>query len=301
MDVLKTNALRDSYSAHGTLVLEGPSAPQEAKESMSTANGDVPEPPLLPSGMTAQAIWDQRVLGFSVYEISQQTGISVERVGELLERYHKSTKPEGIEFHRQLTLSRIEALLKVYLPQALLNSVTMERIGAGEPVAEEDVEHPLRCAAFCLAALKFVGELLNLRAVPEPVGGANRLSVLDWLATQRAFVKKATEEAPSDTLELPSGQLDSRSREDLAIDHSDSNPEIEFAEIATLRQDSQTPLHEDALSLAEPAAAVDDPDDAREMPVPERQVVAPPDRQAQAEADRAERRRRFLAGEPDWL
>jgi hypothetical protein len=97
---------------------------------MSTANGDVPEPQLLPPSITAQAIWDQRVLGFRVYEISQQTGLSVEKVGELLERYHKSTKPEGIEFHRQLALSRIEALLKVYLPQALLDSVTVERIRA---------------------------------------------------------------------------------------------------------------------------------------------------------------------------
>ena len=130
MDVLKTNALRDSYSAHGTLVLEGTGAAQEAKEFMSTANDDVREPQLLPSNITAQAIWDQRVMGFSVYEISQQTGLSLEKVGELLERYHKSTKPEGIEFHRQLALSRIEALLKVYLPQALLDSVTVERIRA---------------------------------------------------------------------------------------------------------------------------------------------------------------------------
>jgi hypothetical protein len=240
-------------------------------------------------------------MGFSVYEISQQTGLSLEKVGELLERYHKSTKPEGIEFHRQLALSRIEALLKVYLPQALLDSVTVERIRADEPMTEEDVEHPLRCAAFCLAALKFIGELLNLRAVTEPVGGANRLSVIDWLATQRAFVKKAAEETPSDTIELPSAQLDCRSREDLAINHSDSNPEIEFAEIAIQRQDSQTSVHENVLRLAKPAAAVDDPDDAREMPVPERQVIAPLDPRAKSEADRAERRRRFLAGEPDSL
>jgi hypothetical protein len=277
--------------------------PQEAKESVSRTNGDVPVAGTsrASSSKSAQAIWDQRVLGFSIHEISQQTGLSVEKVGELLESYHRSIKPQGIEFHRQLALSRIEALLKVYLPQALSDSVTIERIRAGEPVAEEDVEYPLRCAVFCLAALKFVGELLNLRAVPEPVGGANRLSVLDWLATQRAFVKKAAEEAPSDTPELPSGQLDSRSREDLAIDHSDPNPEIEFAEIDIRRQDSQAPPQEGALSLAEPAAAVDDPDDARETPPPERQVVVPRNPQAQTEADRAERRRRFLSGEPDAL
>jgi hypothetical protein len=241
-------------------------------------------------------------MGHSVYEISQQTGLGVEKVSELLESYHRSIKPQGIEFHRQLALSRIEALLKFYLPQALLDSVTTERIRAGEPVAEEDVEHPLRCAAFCLAALKFVGELLNLRAVPEPVRGANRLSILDWLATQNEFVRRAAAQAPRDNLELPSGQLaDSRSREDLAVDHSESNPEIDFAEIPLQRHDSQTALQEDALSLAEPVAAVDDPGDATETPPLDSKVVAPPDPQAKAEVDRAERRRRFLAGEPDWL
>jgi hypothetical protein len=241
-------------------------------------------------------------MGHSIHEISQQTGLSVEKVGALLERYHKTIKLEGIEFHRQLALSRLEALLKVYLPQALLDSVTTEQIRAGEPVAEEDVEHPLRCAAFCLAALKFVGELLNLRSVPEPLGAANRLSILDWLATQNEFVRRAAAQAPRDTLELPSGQLDSTSREDLAVDHSESNPEIDFAEIPLQQQDSQAPpLHEDALSQAEPAATVDDLDDVREMRSEERKVVAPPDPQAQAEADRVERRRQFLAGEPDWL
>jgi hypothetical protein len=240
-------------------------------------------------------------MGHSVYEIGQQTGLSVERVGKLLERYHRSMKPEGIEFHRQLALSRIEALLKVYLPQALLDSVTIERIRAGEPVAEEDVEHPLHCAAFCLAALKLVGELLNLRAVPGPVGGANRLSMLDWLATQNEFVRRAAGQAPRDTLELPSGQLDSTSREDLAVDHFGSKPEINFAEIPLQRQNSQTQLQEDAVSLAEPTAAVDNLDDLKKTPFAERQVIAPPDPQAQVEADRAERQRRFLAGEPDWL
>jgi hypothetical protein len=223
---------------------------------MSIANGDVSVPQALPSSITAQAIWDRRVMGFSVYEISQQTGLSVEKVGELLDRYHKSIKPEGIEFHRELALSRIEALLKVYLPQAFLDSVTVERIRAGEPVAEEDVEHPLRCAAFCLAALKFIGELLNLRAVPGPSGSANRLSTLDWLQTQRAFIQKEVAQAPCDTLELPSGHSDASSREDLGLDnYKESNPEMEFAEIPTRSQSAGVLPHEDVLSQAEQSRA----------------------------------------------
>jgi hypothetical protein len=241
-------------------------------------------------------------MGYSVYEISRQTGLSVEKVHELLESYHRSIKPQSIEFHRQLALSRIERLLRVYLAQALKDSVSVQRVRGGDLVTEEDVEYPLRCAALVLACLKFAGELLNLRAVAEPAHGANRLSILDWLATQREFIQKAAGEAPRDKLELPDGQLDFRSKEDRAVDHcGETNPGIDFAEIPLQRQDSQRPLQGDAESQAEPAAAVDDLDDEKEMPLPERKVVAPPDRQAQAEADRAERRQRFLAGEPDWL
>jgi hypothetical protein len=268
--------------------------------SSSSTNGNTP----LQSGhqsTSAQAIWQLRVMGHNVHQISQQTGLSIERVHELLASHYRSINPEGIELHRYLALSRIESLLEVYLPQALMDSVTTQRLRSGEPVATQDVEHPLKCAALVLACLKFAAELLHLRAVPEPAGGQRGLTLLDWLATQREFVKKAAEEAPCDTPELPSGQLDSRSREDLAIDHSDSNPEIEFSEIDIRRQDSQAPPQEGALSLPEPAAAVDDPDDARETPPPERQVVVPRNPQAQTEADRAERRRRFLSGEPDWL
>jgi hypothetical protein len=55
-------------------------------------------------------------------------------------------------------------------------------------------------------------------------------------------------------------------------------------------------------ALDKPAAAADDLDDLGEISSPERKVVATPvDAQTQAKADRAERRRRFFAGEPDGL
>jgi len=252
------NAPGDSHQADGALVLQESKAPQKGKAVKESPRGDVPVPEDLSAeaSKSLEPIWDMRVMGHSVYEISRSTGLAVEKVNELLERYHRSIKSEGIELHRQLTLSRIEALLRVYLPQAIVDSVTVERIRAGEPVAEEDVEHPLRCAAFCLAALKFIGELLNLRAVPGPLGSANRLSTLDWLQTQRAFIQKEVAQAPCDTLELPSGHSDASSREDLGLDnYKESNPEMEFAEIPTRSQSAGVLPHEDVLSQAEQSRA----------------------------------------------
>jgi hypothetical protein len=180
---------------------------------MSRANGDVPKPQLLPSSITAQAIWDRRVLGFSVHEISQQTGLSVEKVSELLVSHHqqrRSTKAEGIDFYRDLALARAEALIRVYLQTALRDSITVERLRAGDPVTEEDVDHPLRCACLVLSLLRFQSELLGLRAGEVfKTDKAGSEGVLTWLRNQTEFIKQVVREAPPDLVTLPTEQLDS--------------------------------------------------------------------------------------------
>jgi hypothetical protein len=179
---------------------------------MSTTNGDVSVPQALLSSITTQAIWDKRVLGFSVHEISQQTGLSVERVGELLVSHHQqrsSTKAEAIDFYRDLALARAESLIRVYLQTALRDSITVERLRAGEPVVEEDVDHPLRCACLVLSLLRFQSELLGLRAgeiFKTDKAGPER--VLSWLRMQTEFIKQAAHEAPHDVVALPTEQLD---------------------------------------------------------------------------------------------
>jgi hypothetical protein len=179
---------------------------------MSIANGDVPVPQALPSSITAQAIWDQRVLGFSVHEIGQQTGLSVERVGDLLLSHHqqrRSTKAEGIDFYRDLALARAEALVRVYLQTALRDSVTVERLPGGEPVTEENIDHPLRCACLVLSLLRFQSELLGLRAGDVfKTDKAGPEGVLSWLRTQTEFIKQVAREAPRDVVNLPTEQLD---------------------------------------------------------------------------------------------
>ena len=266
-------------------------------------NGESPVPGALCRSI-GERVWDLRVEGFDNPEIAAELGIPAHKVSELLaEEHRRQIALCSPEFFRTLNLARSERLIKTYLPLALLESVTVERIRAGQSVDEESIDHPLRCACLVLSLLRFQFELLGLRVQDVPkTDKLGAQGVLSWLKTQEEFIKKAVPQAPSDTFQLPSGQLDPGPVENPAIAPSESGtPEIEFAEIAIQRQDSQTPPREDALSLAEPAAAVDDLDDVRELPFAERQVVAPPDPQAQAEADRVERRRQFLAGEPDWL
>ena len=104
--------------------------------------------------LRAQAIWDKRVMGYSVDEISEETGLSKEKVQELLESYHTSLAHEGIEFYRRLALSRIEALIRVYLPMAL----------CAQGRAKPDAEHSLRCACLILSCLKLQSDSLVSRS-----------------------------------------------------------------------------------------------------------------------------------------
>src|SRR5258708_39799603 len=107
------------------------------------------------------------------------------------------------------TEGRVDALLKVYLPIALMNSISIERIRCGQPIEEQSLEHPLHCAAFCLAALKFQAELLGLRvAEPARIAGTGVEEVLSWLRTQTEFIERVAREAPRDVVDLPTEQLD---------------------------------------------------------------------------------------------
>jgi len=190
-------------------------------------------------------------------------------------------------------VSRVESLLKTYLPIALMKEVILERIRSGEPVPEEDVVHPLHCAAFCLAALKFQAELLGLRN-PEParIAGAGARDVLSWLRTQAEFVKQVAREAPRDVVDLPTEQLDGAlspatemklSSEDLELDVDVDEIEIPAAGASTTETLGGGPSGpvEDPLSTTEtlgggPSGPVEDP-------------------------LHAERRRKFFSGQYDGL
>ena len=255
---------------------------------MSTANGDVPESQLLPSSITTQAIWDQRVLGFSVHEIGQQTGLSVEKVGELLVSHHRqrrSTRAEGIDFYRDLALARAEALIRVYLQTALRDSRTVERLRAGEPVVEEDVDHPLRCACLVLSLLRFQSELLGLRGGEVfKIDKAGPEGVLSWLRNQSEFIKQIVREAPLDVVTLPTEQLDGA--QSPATETSTSGSQADRDKLPNEELESDVDIHEIEIPVARALTAKtlgEGPSGPVEDPL------------------HAERRRKFFSGQCDGL
>jgi hypothetical protein len=172
-------------------------------------NGEIPVPGALCRTLGERA-WDKRVEGFDNSEIAAELGLPAPKVSELLtEEHRRQTALCSPEFFRTLNLARSERLIKTYLPLALMETVTVERIRAGQSVDGESIDHPLRCACLVLSLLRFQSELLGLRAAEvfktDKVGPED---VLSWLRTQTEFVKQLAREAPPDVVTLPTEQLD---------------------------------------------------------------------------------------------
>jgi hypothetical protein len=259
-----------------------------------------------------QAVWEERIMGADIFEIAQKLGISVEQVSDLLMEHHRQRQAQPVEaksFYRDLAVSRVDALLRVYLPIAVMNSVIVEKVHCGEWVSEESLEHPLHCGVFCLALLKFQSELLGLKVQePNNAGASGERRSLDWLKTQMQFVQELVNAAPRDVLDLPEEPNDS-------------------ADLQQLEQSAQTVALEELLLSG--VAGDDDlaGADLREILLMPKKVSAPPvDRilQEPAEPSHAtncpapgkkslaaaapsesieyqERRRRFFMGESDGL
>jgi hypothetical protein len=178
---------------------------------MSVNENEIRLPASLASSKTQQ-VWDLRLQGFSIHEISAQLDLPLDQISELLCEHHRQRQAQPIEaksFYRDLASSRVDALLKVYLPIALMDSVSIKRLRCGEPIEEQSLDHPLHCAAFCLAALKFQAELLGLRNTePVRIAGTGAKEVLSWLRTQTEFIEQVVREAPRDVVDLPTEKLD---------------------------------------------------------------------------------------------
>ncbi len=71
----------------------------------------------LARGGSAHMIWNLRMQGFSVHEISQQVGLPPVEVDELLMKHHterQACPTEANDFYRHIAVSRVESLLKTY-------------------------------------------------------------------------------------------------------------------------------------------------------------------------------------------
>jgi hypothetical protein len=257
---------------------------------MSINDNEIRPPASLASSKTQQ-VWDLRLQGFSIHEISAQLGLPLDQISDLLCEHHRQRQAEPIEaksFYRDLASSRVDALLKVYLPIALMDSVSIKRLRCGEPIEEQSLDHPLHCAAFCLAALKFQAELLGLRNLePARIAGTGAQDVLSWLHNQTEFIKQIAREAPPDVVTLPTEQLDGPQspatemktlgsqtyRDKLRSEAFELDVDIDEIEIPVARAPTTGTLGGD------PSGPVEDP----------------------LEAERRERRERFFRGECDAL
>ena len=134
--------------------------------------------------------------------------------------------------------------------------------------------------------LRRSGQLLGLPVVSE--GQTQSLSshqTLDWLRSQREIIQQMVAEAPRDVIDLPVKQLDGAERS-----LAEGDPEVSAA-VAELDKPSAMTARHDLEDLGE-----------IEFPIVTKKGTTPPaDPQMQAEADRAERRRRFFDGQPDGL
>jgi hypothetical protein len=254
---------------------------------MRINDNDIRPPASLASSRTQQ-VWDLRLQGFSIHEISLKLGLPLDQISDLLCEHHRQCQAQPIEaksFYRDLTSSRVDALLKVYLPIALMDSVSIERIRCGEPIEEQSLEHPLHCAAFCLAALKFQAELLGLRNLePSRIAGTGAEEVLSWLRTQTEFIERSARKAPRDVVVLPTERLDGA-----------QSPATEMKTPGSQTDRDKLPGEDLELDV-----------DLNEIEIP---VVRAPTTEAQGggrsgpveEPLHAERRRRFFAGQCDGL
>jgi hypothetical protein len=172
-------------------------------------NGEIPVPGALCRSI-GERVWDLRVEGFDNSEIAAELGIPAPKVSELLaEEHRRQIALCSPEFFRTLNLARSERLIRTYLPLALMETITVERIRAGQSVDEESIDHPLRCACLVLSLLRFQSELLGLRTGEIfKTDKASPEAVLSWLRTQTEFIRQIAREAPRDIAVLPTEQLD---------------------------------------------------------------------------------------------
>jgi hypothetical protein len=227
-------------------------------------------------------------MGADVFEISAKLGITVEEVSELLMSHLRRIESQPIQqkgFYRAVSVAQLNKLIGTYLEVALLKEVVIERFRAGESVAEADCGYPLSCAAFCLAAIRLQSDLLGLKIQEQETSHAlDPREMLAWMRNQMPIINEIVQSTPPDVPDFP-------------VEHLDGADSLTQSEIETPARLAEF----DEPSSPSKVARADD--DLATLDIALRPEVAapPPDPQAQAEIDRAARRRRFFAGQPDAL
>jgi hypothetical protein len=109
------------------------------------------------------------------------------------------------DLYRELEMSRAEMLIERFMAIAILDSVTIQRLEGGEPVACESLDCAMKAALIVLELMKFESKLLGLYASPKLNQSQDPKELLEWLRGQVPFVKELVKSAPSD-LDLQSAE-----------------------------------------------------------------------------------------------
>lgn len=153
--------------------------------------------------------WRLRTGGYKVYEIAEQLQATTSQVTvwlqDALAQVRSGTK-DLIDLDRELELSRTEELLKHYMPLAVFDSVTFERMQRGEPISVEDFEAPQKAAWIVIELIKLRCKVLGITISEQERGMMPAVEVIGWLRTQHEFIKNAAQDAPRDVLSLETDQ-----------------------------------------------------------------------------------------------
>lgn len=153
----------------------------------------------------AYQVWIKRCEGYSPEEIAEEFGLKAYEVSDLLWRTHEEHRKrlgEVIEVYREMEVTRSDMMLKRWMKIMLMDSIVVEKIEQGEPIARDSIEYPIKAAYICLEVMKFRCRLLGLYPADKVEEHQNPADLLAWLQTQVSVVKQVAEGTPKDLLVL---------------------------------------------------------------------------------------------------
>jgi hypothetical protein len=174
---------------------------RDARKALIEAKGLNPE---RVAGLEWEA-WHQRTLGKPVYKIAQAMGATIPQVHIWLQDAMKQVMAktqELIELDKELELQRTETLMERYMRIALMDEVLIQRIRAGEPVTEWDLDVPRNCAYLVIELIKLRCKIKGITMSPGQESMLPVVDVMGWLQTQKEFITKTVKDAPRDVLTL---------------------------------------------------------------------------------------------------
>jgi hypothetical protein len=149
-----------------------PDAPAPHLEAMIEEWGQEP---------TARALeaWNMRIAGAPIVDVAHELGVSIELAKKLIQEVHTAIYEDlkaNIDLNRQLDLTRIDKLIKTFLPAA--------------EKGDED------CANVVLRCLQQRSKLTGAEPEPAPTRMTGPNNVLVWIQNQLPSINRIVDSLP---------------------------------------------------------------------------------------------------------